>query len=176
LPVANSLTLTSVDARNQIGFGPLSGLPNQSSQDVISSLFIIFSSNYAYVYTGNLKYEGQAFAMIFRRLARPITILLAKWCFWQIFRIKFSILIPVIKEIPVRSLSKIAVAANALKSSTIHQALQTHKAQNNIHSYTQFTATSKLVGDLSENNPQKRPRGAWSKPAYLLSIIVAELA
>jgi hypothetical protein len=99
--------------------------------------------------------------------------------FLAVFRIKFSILIPVIKEIPVRSLSKIAkvaVAANALKSSTIHQALQTHKAQNDIHGYTQFTATSKLVGDLSENNPQKRPRGAWSKPAYLLSIIVAELA
>ena len=128
---------------------------------------------------GNLKYEGQAFAMIFRRLARPVTILLAIWCLWQIFRTKFSILIPVVKEIPVRPLSKIAkvtVAANTLNSSTIHQALQTHKVQNDIHSYTQFTATNELVGDLSENDPQKRPRGAWSKPAYLLSIIVAELA
>jgi hypothetical protein len=31
------------------------------------------------------------------------------------------------------------------------------------------------VGDLSEHDSQHRPRGAWSKPAYLLSLIVNEL-
>lgn len=117
--------------------------------------------------------------MIFRRLARPVTLLLATWCLWQLYRPDIAVLIPIFQKVPTPPVSKIAkvtVAAGSLNSSIIHQALQTHKVQNDIHGYKQFTATNELVGDLSENDPQKRPRGAWSKPAYLLSIIVAELA
>jgi hypothetical protein len=142
------------------------------------------------------KYEGQAFAMIFRRLARPATVLLALWCLWQIFKSDFKVLVPVVHEvpitpaieapvepvakpvpeIPVSRIAKVSLAANSLNVSIIHKALQSHKVQNDIHGYQHFIATNELVDDMSEKDYQHRPRGAWSKPAYLLSIIVAELA
>jgi hypothetical protein len=136
-----------------------------------------------------MKYEGQSFTMIFRRVARPVTVLLALWCLWQIPRTEFGawnrVLIPLVEELPppppppvkpVPRIAKVTVAANTLNSSIIDQALQTHQVQNDLHGYLQFTAPNELVGDISENDHQKRPRGAWSKPAYLMSVIVAELA
>jgi hypothetical protein len=131
------------------------------------------------------KYEVPTFAMIFRRLARPITVLVALWCLWQISKSRLKTLFPLIGKLivangtdvtPLSKVAKATVAANSLNSSFVHQALQTHKVQNDIHGYTHFIATNELVGDISETDPKRRPRGAWSKPAYLLSIIVAELA
>ncbi|KAF4631342.1 hypothetical protein G7Y89_g6794 [Cudoniella acicularis] len=72
-------------------------------------------------------------------------------------------------------IAKVTVAANALNSTIIHRALRSHQVQNEIHGYAHHIATGELVGDLSENDSQGRPRGAWSKPAFLLSLIVAEL-
>ncbi|KAG7131252.1 hypothetical protein HYQ45_010117 [Verticillium longisporum] len=44
-----------------------------------------------------------------------------------------------------------------------------------MHGYHHYIATNQAVGDLIENEADRRPQGAWTKPAYLLSLIVAEL-
>ncbi|KAH8178649.1 galactosyl transferase GMA12/MNN10 family protein [Sarocladium implicatum] len=49
-----------------------------------------------------------------------------------------------------------------------------HEAHNRIHGYPQFTAPFEAVDELSHMH-KKRPSGAWTKPAYLLSVIVTEL-
>lgn len=72
-------------------------------------------------------------------------------------------------------IAKVSVAANRLDNDMIHRALRSHYAQNEVHSYTHFTAGYEAVGGLIENPEDKRPRGAWTKPAFLLSLLVAEL-
>ncbi|KAE9369923.1 glycosyltransferase family 34 protein [Stipitochalara longipes BDJ] len=52
----------------------------------------------------------------------------------------------------------------------------THQVQNELHGYIHHITSYELVSDLSEYDSQNRPRGAWSKPAYLLGLIVSELA
>jgi hypothetical protein len=76
---------------------------------------------------------------------------------------------------PCSRVGKVTVAANSLNSQVVHDALRTHQVQNDLHGYPHHLSTSEVVGDLSENDRHKRPRGAWSKPAYLMSVIVAEL-
>ncbi|KAE8448456.1 hypothetical protein EG329_009521 [Mollisiaceae sp. DMI_Dod_QoI] len=132
--------------------------------------------------------------MLHRRLVRPVIVtgLLACICYlWLLYHADIVVLIPrpgalnpladsITEEVhaPPKRISRIAkvtVAANTLNSTIIHQALRTHQVQNELHGYIHHIANGELVGDLSENDSQKRPRGAWSKPAYLLSLIVAEL-
>ncbi|TAQ83746.1 hypothetical protein B7494_g7930 [Chlorociboria aeruginascens] len=112
---------------------------------------------------------------------KPFIIAIAVFCLWQIFQLDFaaSRILPIIQKKvnrPVSRIAKVTVAANSLNSSVIHHALRTHKVQDDLHGYKSFIATNELVGDISEVDHQKRPRGAWSKPAYLLSIVVNELA
>ncbi|KAK3336325.1 galactosyl transferase gma12 mnn10 family protein [Cercophora scortea] len=71
--------------------------------------------------------------------------------------------------------AKVTVAANALNISVIHRALQTHERHNQRHGYLHHIALNEAVSGLIENDRQHRPKGAWTKPAYLLSILVAEL-
>ncbi|PMD42036.1 glycosyltransferase family 34 protein [Hyaloscypha variabilis F] len=52
----------------------------------------------------------------------------------------------------------------------------THQVQNELHGYIHHITSYELVSDISEYDSQDRPRGAWSKPAYLLGLIVTELA
>lgn len=127
--------------------------------------------------------------MLHRRLIRPVIVtgLLACICYlWLAFQADIVVFIPrtvdlnsyqsPITQTKLRSrIAKVTVAANTLNTSVIHQALRTHQVQNELHGYTHFITTGELVSDLSENDSQGRPRGAWSKPAYLLSLIVAEL-
>jgi hypothetical protein len=133
--------------------------------------------------------------MIARRLARPLAVLLAVLFLWQICSSDFKLwILPVVDQIlavnttqslvepvpaPVKHLptiAKVTVAANKLDSALIRRALQTHQVQNEMHGYHHYIATNELVDDISEQDRHHRPRGAWSKPAYLLSILVAELA
>ncbi len=72
-------------------------------------------------------------------------------------------------------IAKVTVAANKLDSEVIHRALQTHKLHNARHGYKHFIAMNEAVSGLIENDRYKRPRGAWTKPAYLLAILVDEL-
>ncbi|KUJ12754.1 uncharacterized protein LY89DRAFT_687714 [Mollisia scopiformis] len=130
--------------------------------------------------------------MLHRRLVRPVIVtgLLACICYlWLVYHSDIVVLIPKTVALnplqdpvePAKSsssrsrIAKVTVAANSLNTSVIHQALRTHQVQNELHGYTHFITTGELVGDLSEHDVQGRPRGAWSKPAYLLSLIVAEL-
>ncbi|KAK3393970.1 galactosyl transferase gma12 mnn10 family protein [Podospora didyma] len=72
-------------------------------------------------------------------------------------------------------IAKVTVAANKLDSDVIHRALLTHERHNALHGYQHHIAYQEAVSGLIENDRQRRPRGAWTKPAYLLSILVSEL-
>jgi hypothetical protein len=76
---------------------------------------------------------------------------------------------------PRSRIAKVTIATNKLGTDIIRRALQTHERHNALHGYTQFTATRQAVGSLTENDRHRRPKGAWTKPAYLLSILVGEL-
>ena len=69
---------------------------------------------------------------------------------------------------------KVSVAANKLDNDIIHRALLSHQTQNDIHGYPQFTAPYEAVGGFIERH-KKKPSGAWTKPAYLLAVVVNEL-
>jgi len=118
--------------------------------------------------------------MITRHSTRYILAALAILCLWK-FAVEYPVQYqkfttrPIIPAEPCSRIAKATVAVNGLNSGLIEDALRTHKVQNDIHGYTHHIATSEVVGDLSEASPKKGPRGKWSKPAYLLSLIVAEL-
>jgi len=77
---------------------------------------------------------------------------------------------------PPRSrIGKVTVAANQLDSDTITRALKTHERHNVRHGYVHYIARNQVVGSLIENDRFGRPKGAWTKPAYLLAILVDEL-
>jgi hypothetical protein len=78
-------------------------------------------------------------------------------------------------NIPGPRIGKVSVVTNFLDSPTIHRALRTHEVQNAIHGYPHFIATHETVMDFVDNSPAGRGRGMWTKPAFLLSVIVAEL-
>ncbi len=124
--------------------------------------------------------------MMFRRFGRLFTLFLAIVILLLLFRSPLVVIVPLIgngivngnpppppKHIP--RIAKATVATNTLNNSIIHQALRTHQVQNDIHGYIHHITTEELVSDLSEHDRQGRPRGAWSKPAYLLGLMVAEL-
>jgi hypothetical protein len=119
--------------------------------------------------------------IIVRRFLRPLSVFIALWCLYLIFRSDYVTLIPGYDnavEIPTKPPSRIgkaSVAVNTLNNTIIHQSFRTHQVQNEIHGYIHHIATTEIVGDLSEKDVQHRPRGAWSKPAYLLSLVVNEL-
>ncbi|KAK3363212.1 hypothetical protein B0T25DRAFT_32698 [Lasiosphaeria hispida] len=71
--------------------------------------------------------------------------------------------------------AKVTVAANKLDSAVIHRALLTHERHNVRHGYTHFIAGYQAVSGLIENDKHGRAKGAWTKPAYILSLLVAEL-
>ncbi|KAH7349611.1 hypothetical protein B0T11DRAFT_321490 [Plectosphaerella cucumerina] len=73
------------------------------------------------------------------------------------------------------AIAKVTVAVNKLDNELIHRSLKTHERQNELHGYQHFIASEQAVSDLIENDSRHRPKGAWTKPAYLLSLIVAEL-
>ncbi|KAK0716891.1 hypothetical protein B0T26DRAFT_648000 [Lasiosphaeria miniovina] len=73
------------------------------------------------------------------------------------------------------SIGKITVAANSLNSDVIHRAMLTHERHNNVHGYVHHIAYNEAVSSLIENDRLHRPKGAWTKPAYIMSILVAEL-
>ena len=128
-------------------------------------------------------HDKNASAMIYRRPIRYALAALAILSLWWSFRSQLTVVVPHFKSClttatppePRARVAKVTVAVNALNATVIYDALQTHKVQNDLHGYTHYISTTELVGDLMENDSQKRPRGAWSKPAYLLAIIVAEL-
>ncbi|KAK0656204.1 hypothetical protein B0T16DRAFT_398824 [Cercophora newfieldiana] len=70
---------------------------------------------------------------------------------------------------------KVTVAANKLASDVIHRALLSHERHNARHGYVHYIAEHQAVSGLIEHDRLHRAKGAWTKPAYLLSIIVAEL-
>ncbi len=71
--------------------------------------------------------------------------------------------------------AKVTVAANALNGGIIHRALESHDVQNRMHGYKHFIAKNQVVSELTEHDTRNRPKGAWTKPAYMMSVIVAEL-
>ena len=79
------------------------------------------------------------------------------------------------KPKPTSKVAKVTVAVNKLDNELIHRSLKTHERQNELHGYQHFIASQQAVSDLIENDSRHRPKGAWTKPAYLLSLIVAEL-
>lgn len=131
--------------------------------------------------------------MLHRRLVRPVIVtglLAIIFYIWLSHHAQIVVLIPQPGSVAVEStpenttqipakprsrIAKVTVATNSLNTSIIHDALRTHQVQNELHGYIHYITTADLVSDLSENDVQHRPRGAWSKPAYLLSLIVAEL-
>ena len=72
-------------------------------------------------------------------------------------------------------IGKVTVAANKLDADVIHRAMKTHERHNERHGYVHHIAVNQAVSPLTENDHSKRPGGAWTKPAYLLSILVVEL-
>jgi hypothetical protein len=72
-------------------------------------------------------------------------------------------------------IGKVTVAANKLANDVIHRALASHERHNARHGYVHFIAENQAVSSLIEHDRLHRAKGAWTKPAYLLSVIVAEL-
>ena len=72
-------------------------------------------------------------------------------------------------------IAKATVATNSLDSPLAKRALATHDLHNRRHGYRHFIATTEFVSDLTENDRKGRPRGAWSKPAFLMALIISEL-
>ncbi|KAK3330726.1 galactosyl transferase gma12 mnn10 family protein [Apodospora peruviana] len=71
--------------------------------------------------------------------------------------------------------AKVSVATNKLDAPVIHRAFLSHQRHNQRHGYTHYIAANEAVSGLIEHDRQHRPKGAWTKPAYILSLLVAEL-
>jgi hypothetical protein len=76
---------------------------------------------------------------------------------------------------PTSRIGKVTVAANKLDNGVIDRALKSHERHNALHGYVHHIARNQAVSSLIENDRYRRPKGAWTKPAYLLSVIVDEL-
>jgi hypothetical protein len=70
--------------------------------------------------------------------------------------------------------AKVSVATNKFDDPIIHRARRSHEVQNKIHGYEYFIGTNEVLSDLIDHKTGKS-RGAWTKPAYLLSLVVSEL-
>ena len=78
-------------------------------------------------------------------------------------------------ERPMARVAKVGVAVNALDIPVVHRAFKTHQFHNDLHGYPHYIADREVVSDLIDNDRMKRGSGAYTKPAYLLAIIIAEL-
>ncbi|KAM7186792.1 hypothetical protein V8F33_011635 [Rhypophila sp. PSN 637] len=76
---------------------------------------------------------------------------------------------------PPAKIAKISVTTNKLNAPVIDRAFLTHTRHNERHGYTHYIAKYQAVSDLIEHDRQHRAAGAWTKPVYILSILVAEL-
>lgn len=134
-----------------------------------------------------IKHEGRSITMTMRRSWRLLAVFLAVLCVLLILRSPTVVILPLVGSRntstirpasgpPVSKVAKATVATNTLNNSIINQALRSHAVQNEMHGYIHHITNQELVSDLSEHDSKNRPRGAWSKPAYLLGLIVAELA
>jgi hypothetical protein len=128
------------------------------------------------------KYEGRPIRMTHRH-GRLLVLFLAAICLTLLLRTPTVVIFPIVGSSnplkpskPTSKIAKATVATNTLNNSLIDRALQTHQVQNELHGYIHHIASYELVSDISEYDSQDRPRGAWSKPAYLLGLIVTELA
>ncbi len=124
------------------------------------------------------KHEGRAIKMT-RRHGRLLVLFLAALCLTLMLRSPTVVILPIARSKPISPVSRIAkatVATNTLNNSVIHQALRTHQVQNELHGYLHHITSRELVSELSEYDSQNRSRGAWSKPAYLLGLMVLELS
>jgi len=116
-----------------------------------------------------------------RRHGRLLVFFLTAICLTLLLRAPTVIIFPIVRSStdppkPISKIAKATVATNTLNGSLIDRALQTHQAQNEIHGYMHHITGYELVSDLSEYDSKDRPRGAWSKPAYLLGLIALELS
>ncbi|KAM7183161.1 hypothetical protein V8F20_012724 [Naviculisporaceae sp. PSN 640] len=76
---------------------------------------------------------------------------------------------------PLSKIAKISVTTNKLNAPVIDRAFLTHTRHNERHGYMHYIAKYQAVSELIEHDRQHRAAGAWTKPAYILSILVAEL-
>lgn len=76
---------------------------------------------------------------------------------------------------PMAKVAKVGVAVNALDIPVVHRAFKTHQYHNDLHGYPHFIADREVVSDLIDNDRMHRGSGAYTKPAYLLAIIITEL-
>ena len=116
-----------------------------------------------------------------RRHGRLLVFFLTAICLTLLLRAPTLIIFPIVRSNaeplnPISRIAKATVATNTLNSSLIDRALQTHQLQNELHGYVHHITGYELVSDISEYDSRDRPRGAWSKPAYLLALIALELA
>ncbi|CAK7274450.1 hypothetical protein SEPCBS119000_006178 [Sporothrix epigloea] len=75
----------------------------------------------------------------------------------------------------VAKVAKVGVAVNALDIPVVHRAFKTHQVHNEMHGYPHYIADREVVSDLIDNDRMHRGSGAYTKPAYLLAIIITEL-
>ncbi|CAK7264544.1 hypothetical protein SEPCBS57363_001126 [Sporothrix epigloea] len=76
---------------------------------------------------------------------------------------------------PMAKVAKVGVAVNALDIPVVHRAFKTHQVHNEMHGYPHFIADREVVSDLIDNDRMHRGSGAYTKPAFLLAIIITEL-
>lgn len=76
---------------------------------------------------------------------------------------------------PRAKIAKISVTTNKLNAPVIDRAFLTHTRHNERHGYPHYIAKYQAVSELIEHDRHHRAAGAWTKPAYILSILVAEL-
>ncbi|KAK4943712.1 hypothetical protein LTR10_016809 [Elasticomyces elasticus] len=107
------------------------------------------------------------------RITRTLTLLVLALLTWHFYRhgIFLSITPPKHQQ---SKIAKVTVLANALSNSSyISRALRTHEVQNDLHNYRHFQCNTSLIQEASIPG---RPTGTWSKPAYLLDLLLSELS
>ncbi|KAI1615550.1 hypothetical protein EDD36DRAFT_433090 [Exophiala viscosa] len=109
------------------------------------------------------------------RITRTLTLLVLVFLTWHVYRHGISLSITPTKHAHGQSkIAKVTVLANSLSNSSyISRALRTHEVQNTIHDYRHFQCNTSLIQEASIPG---RPTGTWSKPAYLLDLILSELS
>lgn len=122
------------------------------------------------------------------RITRTLTLLVLGLLTWHIHRHGIGIqdlsgyITPSSRVAQSQSqvkVAKVTVFANSLSvnssdsDSYISRALRTHEVQNALHNYRHFQCNTSLVQEASIPG---RPTGTWTKPAYLLDLILSELS
>ena len=79
------------------------------------------------------------------------------------------------ETVPRAKIAKISVTTNKLNAPVVDRAFLSHTRHNERHGYDHYIAKYQAVSDLIEHDRHNRAAGAWTKPAYILSILVAEL-